>query len=258
LPPFLRFDLPDNPYDGICHQFVFMVFMSLAHVKTGLALLLAASAYANAMAPRQDIEALRTVAEQFLTTQTAGITGKSEIIIGQVDKRLSLASCQAPQAFLPAGAKAWGKTSVGIRCTAPATWTVYIPAAVHVYSDYIVAASALPQGHVIQAGDIKLTQGDLTKLPAGVLTNTALAVGQTLARALPIGTALRPEAFRTKKVIQQGQTVRIVALGNGFQISNEGRAITNAVSGQVAQAITASGQIVRGIAREGGVIELAQ
>jgi flagella basal body P-ring formation protein FlgA len=57
--------------------------------------------------------------------------------------------------------------------------------------------------------------------------------------------------------VQMGQTIRLVSTGAGFQISTEGRAMNNAVVGQTVQARTLNGQLVSGIARAGGVLDVA-
>jgi flagella basal body P-ring formation protein FlgA len=56
--------------------------------------------------------------------------------------------------------------------------------------------------------------------------------------------------------VQQGQSVRVVSSGPGFRVSTEARALNNASEGQIAQARTASGQVVSGIAKAGGVVEV--
>jgi flagella basal body P-ring formation protein FlgA len=73
----------------------------------------------TAVAGRQNVNALRTVVEQFLQTQTAGLPGDVTVKVGAIDARTALAACPAPEAFLQPGARAWGKTTVGVRCTAP-------------------------------------------------------------------------------------------------------------------------------------------
>jgi len=67
---------------------------------------------------------------------------------------------------------------------------------------------------------------------------------------------LRQDSLRALPVVQQGQIVRLVSIGDGFRVSAEGRAISNAGEGQIAQARTASGQIVSGIAKMGGTLEV--
>src|SRR4051812_41010292 len=89
-----------------------------------LSILLTSSAAAQT--PRQDAAELRLAVENFLHMQTSDLNGKVNIVVGQVDARLNLAACPAAEPFLPAGSRAWGKTTVGVRCLAPTPWTVYI------------------------------------------------------------------------------------------------------------------------------------
>lgn len=219
-----------------------------------LALLLTQTAAAQDQ--RQDLQALRSTAQQFLRTQAAGLPGTIEIEVDAFDSRLKLAACTVPQAFLPTGSRAWGKTTVGVRCTAPAPWTVYVAARVRIMAEYVAAATPLAQGQLIGADDIATLKGDLTALPAGIITDPAQAIGRTAARSLPLGTPLREDALRNQQAIRMGQAVQLVSIGPGFRISGEGRAVNSANEGQIAQARTPAGQIVSGIAKAGGVLEV--
>lgn len=211
---------------------------------------------AQTTAPRQEHAALRQTIEQFLHAQAAGLPGNASISIGAIDPRLNLPACTAPEAFFPSGSRAWGKTSVGVRCTAPSRWTIYVSATVRVHGDYVAAAAPLAQGQSIGPNDITRLKGDLTALPAGVITDASQAIGRTLAISVPAGSPLRQDTLRAQQAIQQGQTVRVTSAGPGFQVSTEARALNNANDGQVAQARTASGQVVSGVARMGGIIEV--
>jgi flagella basal body P-ring formation protein FlgA len=64
--------------------------------------------------------------------------------------------------------------------------------------------------------------------------------------------------FRGMVVIQQGQTVRLVAQGEGFLASSEGKAMTRAAVGATLQVKTAAGRLVSGVARQDGQVSLAQ
>jgi flagella basal body P-ring formation protein FlgA len=206
---------------------------------------------------RQDPAALRAVAEQFLQTQTAGLPGRASVKVGAVDPRMSLAACPAPEAFLQPGARAWGKTTVGVRCTAPSVWTVYIQAQVSVLADYVAAAVPLAQGQPLEQGQLVLLQGDITAMPNGIITAMAQAIGRSPTVSLAAGTPLRLDTLKSKPVVQQGQTVRLVSSGAGFAVSSEARAIGTAGEGQVVQVRTATGAIVSGTAKAGGLVEVA-
>lgn len=218
---------------------------------------LAAAALAQQAAPqRQDPEAIRKVVEHFLRVQSTGLPGEVSISAGDLDSRANLSACAAPEAFLPPGSRVWGRTTVGVRCTVPAAWTVYIQATVKVVGDYLTTAAPLAQGQVIGPQHLAKARGDLTQLPAGILTNSSQAVGRALTMSLPAGTPLRNDALRAQAAIQQGQAVRLSTAGTGFRISAEGKALNTAAEGQVVQARTPSGQVVSGVARNGGVIEV--
>jgi flagella basal body P-ring formation protein FlgA len=213
-------------------------------------------AFAVELGPRQDANEIHQAIEQFLHIQSTGIPGEVSISVGTLDPHLYLTKCNGLEAFLPAGNKAWGKTTVGIRCSEPVHWAVYIPATVHVFGDYVATVTALMQGQVIGEHDVAIVHGDLTMLPAGVITDLSHTVGYITVRSLPAGMPIRLDSLRIQQAIQQGQIVRLISLGTGFRVSAEGRALANAMDGQVIQARTAGGQIVSGVAKTGGTLEV--
>jgi len=221
-----------------------------------IALLLAAP-LALAQGARHDPAALRATVEQFLQTETGGLPGTVTVKVGPIDPRMSLAACPAPEAFLQPGARAWGKTTVGVRCAAPTAWTVYIQAQVSVQADYVAAAVPLAQGQPIDQGQLALMKGDIAAMPNGIVTDMAQAIGRSPTVSLAAGTPLRLDNLRSKPVVQQGQAVRLVSSGAGFSVSAEGRSLGTAGEGQVVQVRTPSGTVVSGTARAGGLVEVA-
>jgi flagella basal body P-ring formation protein FlgA len=220
-----------------------------------LALLLAAP-LALAQAPRQNLAALPHIVEQYLKTQAAGLPGDVKVSVGPLDQRISLAPCPAPEAFQQPGARAWGKTTVGVRCTAPA-WTIYVQAQVSVMTDYVAASVPLAQGQPIEPGQLVLLKGDIATMPNGILTDIAQAVGRSPLVSLPSGAPLRSDTLKSRPVVQQGQAVRLVGIGANFSVASEAKAIGTAADGQVVQVRTASGTVVSGTARTGGVVEVS-
>src|SRR5450830_1723066 len=206
--------------------------------------------------PRQNLAALQQVAEQFIKIKTTVLSGTVNATLEPVDSRLTLAACPSPQAFLPNGGRLWGKTTIGIKCTAPSAWTIYVRATVQVIAEYIVTAVPLAQGQIIGPNDITKIKGDLSNLPNGIITSESQAIGRAANISLALGAPLRQDALRSNRVVQQGQAVRVVSTGPGFQITTEARAMTNASEGQIAQAKTPTGQVVSGIAKAGGIVEV--
>lgn len=206
---------------------------------------------------KQNLDILRQTAEQFLRAQTNNLPGQVTVAVGNVDQRLNLAACPAPQAFLPTGSRAWGKTTIGVRCVGTPNWTMFIQASVKVQGDYVAAAVPLLAGQTIQAGQLLMLQGDLTTLPAGIVTDIQTVVGRSSAQAVAAGSPLRQEALRNAQVIQQGQLVKVIATGQGFRVASEARAINNANDGQLVQVKTSTGQQISGIAQVGGIVQVS-
>ena len=231
------------------------------HIQTILAAFALSAAAAPSVAQsapaKQDHGVLRQTVTQFLTVQAGGLPGQINVTVGAIDPRLNLAACAAPDPFLPNGARAWGKTTVGVRCTAPSPWTVYIPAMVQVQGDYLAAAVPLAQGQVIGPNDVARVRGDLTTLPPGILTESSQAVGYTVARTVAVGAPLRQDALRSQQAVASGQMVRLVSSGPGFKVTSDGRALANGSDGQTIQVRAPNGQVVSGVARLGGLVEVA-
>jgi flagella basal body P-ring formation protein FlgA len=205
---------------------------------------------------KQDTNALKGKITEFLTMQTIGYPGKVAVSAGAIDPNLRLAKCDSVQVFMPPGSRAWGRTSVGVRCNAPTSWTIYAQAMVSITAPYLVASNPLPQGHMVTNEDLMFENGELTQLPAGVFTDPAQAVGRLVNNSIPAGSVLRQEMLKLSPVVQQGQSVMVTSAGNGFSVSAEGKALTNANEGQVVQVKVASGQVVSGIAHTGGQIQV--
>jgi flagella basal body P-ring formation protein FlgA len=214
-------------------------------------------AHAQSTEPqRQDLNVVRQTIEQFLKTQATGLPGEVKVAVGAIDPRLKLPVCATPEAFLPPASKLWGKTTVGVRCTVPSSWTIYVAATVKVVGEYIAAATPLAQGQTISEADIGKVKGDLTSLPSGVITEASQAIGRTASSAVALGAPLRQDALRNQQAIQQGQGVRLVVNGPGFSVTSDAKALNNANEGQLTQVRTPNGQVISGIAKLNGIVEL--
>lgn len=192
----------------------------------------------------------------FLARETQGLPGEVDVGVGALDARNRLPECVQLEPFLPAGVRAWGQISVGVRCLAPVAWTIYVPARVEVRGEYLVTARPLRPGQILGPADLERRSGDLTQLGSRALTEIEQALGQHVRFAVAAGQPLRSDMLRMPPAVQQGQTVRIVGVGEGFSIANEGRALNRAAIGETVRVRLANGQVVSGIARHAGEVEI--
>ncbi len=209
------------------------------------------------VAARQDPEPVRQAVEHFLAAQTQGLAGEVSYSVGSLDTNNRLAPCTAFDVSLPPGARAFGRTSVQVRCVGERGWSVFLPVHIRVVADYLVTARPLAQGQTITADTISRRRGDLGDLPPGTLTDEAQALGRSVRLPVAAGLPLRTDLLRPPLVVQQNQTVKIVSTGQGFQVTNEGKALNDAADGQPVHVRLGSGQVVSGTARSGGVVEVS-
>lgn len=202
-------------------------------------------------------EAARSAIDKFLQVQTAGLPGKVTFSV-TTSGSSALPPCDDFEAFMPAGATPWGRVSVGLRCRGEKPWTRFLPAHVAVEGRYYVAARAIEAGQALGEADITERTGDLSGLPRSVVTDASALTGVVTANRIAAGAPLRKELMRGVVVIQQGQTVQLVAQGQGFVVSTEGKAMTRAEVGATVQAKTRDGRLLTGVAGEDGQIRLGQ
>ncbi len=207
------------------------------------------------LSARQDPAPVRKAVEDYLRIQTKGLPGQVNFTVGVVDPNNALAPCAALEVSQATGANAWGRTTVVVRCMQEGGWSMFVPVQIRVIAGYLVTGRSLSQGQIVTEADLAHQTGDLADLPAGVLVEPQQAVGRTAAMSVPAGRPLRADMLRQALVIRQGQSVRVISKGPGFQVANEGRALNNAAEGQVAQVRLANGQVLSGIARTGGYVE---
>jgi flagella basal body P-ring formation protein FlgA len=189
--------------------------------------------------------------------QQAGWPEQARVVVlpGLPDPRLKLAPCAQVQAFLPPGNRPWGATRLGLQCTALAAeapagsrpWRISLPAQVKVWAPAAVASTALAAGTVLDATHLAM---DWTEWSAQATAPAAQAdswLGRSLARPLAAGQALRPGDLRPRQWFANGDTVRVSAVGPGFQVQREGVALGDGLEGQVARVRLDNGQIVQGL-----------
>lgn len=232
-------------------------YMNAARIGNALSLaLLGCIWHAPALADGPLNGQIKSVAEAYLKAHIADIPGKPTVVVAEPSRSSRLANCTSLEAFQPEGSKKLGNTSVGVRCLAPASWSIYLSARVNLVTQYLAAAANLRPGQKLGPGDMVVKTGDIGNLPGDVVLTANQALDHTLIFGVLAGTPVRTGMLRDPLVVQQGQSVRLVLAGNGFQVSAEAVALANAADGQVVKTKTAAGQVISGVAESGGTVRV--
>ena len=158
------------------------------HVRRALCgltvMLLFTTVSAAADSETEPLERILETARTFLI-DALGTDGRTEtrIEIGRLDNRLRLNRCaHPPTAQLAPGARAENSTTVNVRCSEPAPWSIFVPVRVERYAEVVVAARAISRQQVIQPGDVRLERQETSQLATGYIDDLAV-------RDRPPGTA---------------------------------------------------------------------
>ncbi len=213
--------------------------------------------FALPAAARQDAGPVKKAIEAFLQIQVKGLPGQASFSIGSIEPQNNLPPCQSLAVSLPPGARAWGRTNVNVRCQAEGGWSIFVPVHIRILGNYLVTARSLTLGQIVTEADLTKNHGDLTDLPAGILTEPGQAIGKSVAQSITSGRPLRSDMLRQVQVVRQGQSLKVISKGPGFQVAGgEGPALGSAAEGQTVQVRLQNGHVVSGIARAGGVVEV--
>lgn len=213
-----------------------------------LFLLLAPTSFAQAMQSHAQI--LDTV-NAFVSAQTRGLSGKTTFQVTAPDPRMSLPACRKLEAFLSPGVQLNGNTNVGVRCPGASGWTIFVPVTVRTTSSVLTLKRTLHTGQTITAADIGTLNSET--IQAGSLTRPEEAIGMVMKYGVGAGQILRFDMLRAPYTVRLGQTVQLRVKGGGFSVTSEAQSLGNAAEGDTTSARTASGQIVSGVARQGGI-----
>ena len=192
----------------------------------------------------QQVETLARTGASAATAEQARAV-RVDVKVGKLDPRLKLAPCQHMDTYLPPGLPVWGATRMGLRCTqGPKLWNVSIPIQVSVYTQATVVKAALPAGTVLDAAQLGQAEVDIAAAPGAAVSDPMLAVGRTLGRSVAAGATLRQTDLKARQYFAAGETVRVNAIGPGWQVVTEAQAIGAGIEGQSVHVRTEGGRLL--------------
>ncbi|MBP2170938.1 flagella basal body P-ring formation protein FlgA [Erwinia toletana] len=151
--------------------------------------------------------------------------------------------CETPQFSLPGNSRLWGNISVAANCGQERR---YLQVQVQVTGDYVVAARQITRGSAVSAADLTIKRGRLDTLPSRAVVDPLEATDAITVRDILPGQPITLSMVRQPWRVKAGQNVMVIAQGDGFNASGEGRAMNNATAAQAVRVRMGNGQIVSG------------
>lgn len=160
-------------------------------------------------------------------------------------------ACETPQFSLPGSGRQWGVMSVAASCGAQRH---FLQVQVQVTGRYLVAKRLLARGSTVSNDDFELQSGRLDSLPFRALLPDAPVMDAVAMRDIQPGQPVTPAMLRQPWRVKAGQNVLVIASGDGFNASSEGKALNNATQAQPVRVRMSNGQVVSGKANADGNI----
>ncbi len=180
-----------------------------------------------AYASTQPLSTIQAAAEAFVRSHLPEGSAKHFVTASDLDLRLRLHACEAPlEAFAPHTGSFTARTTIGVRCPAPAPWTLYVPVSIETEVSVLVLRRALARRARVTLADVEPQIRRLPGTAAHFISDTASLQGHRLKRALPAGSALTADALAPDILVRRGQQVTLIAEAGGVEIRARGQALT--------------------------------
>lgn len=206
----------------------------------------------------QPLAGIEQTAYVFAMNDAQAYYDNPQVIVDAMDKRLRLQACSGNlDAFSTSSANTVGNRTIGIRCSAPTEWTVYVSVKVKVMRPVVVAAKALAANQTLKASDVKIVLQDISELRQGFLLSTDKVLGQQLKYPVAVGTALTSRSLKQQKVVQRGEQVILVAQAGTMEVRMNGMAMEDAILGdKIRVKNSSSNRVVEGVVQAPGIVQV--
>jgi len=204
------------------------------------------------------VEDITAAAENYLKLTVGASDDRLVPTAGYLDPRLQLPRCNAAlEPYLRPGTKASGRIIVGVRCTGPKPWKVYLPVHVAVMENILVARRSLPRDHQIQTQDVERASRDVSGLAGGYLSQIDEIIGHRLKQTVARGVVITPGLLQTEVLIKRGQSVILIVRNGSLNIRMSGKALMDGAANQrIKVENIGSGRVVEGLVRSAEQVEV--
>jgi len=223
-----------------------------------LLILLSALFATAAFATTQSLEDIQAAAETFVRSHLPASAAKQFVTAAKLDPRLRVAACEQPlQTFAQSTTALGERVTVGVRCAAANTWTLYVPVSVEVEIPVLVLRRALARRARVAIIDVEPETRRMPGSSATFLQDVTSLQGHRLKRSLPAGTALTVDMLVPDVVVRRGQQVTLIAATGPVEIRAQGHALTEGgVDDRIRVQNVSSLKVVEGVVESDSVVRV--
>jgi flagella basal body P-ring formation protein FlgA len=212
----------------------------------------------SALSATQPLDSIQAAAEHYALTRLPDGNAKHYVTATPLDPRLRLDACTAPlEAFSQNVAPDSSRMTIGVRCSAGNTWTLYVPVSIEVEAAVLVLRRPLSRRARVEPTDV---EPQVRRLPGSATTfisDAAMLQGHRLKRALPAGTALSVDVLVPDLLVRRGQQVTLIAANGAVEIRAQGQALTEGgVADRVRVQNVTSLKVVEGVVESANVVRV--
>ena len=211
-----------------------------------------------ATATTQPLDAIQSAAEEFVRAHLPAGGSKHYVNASRLDPRLRLNVCDAPlETFSQNAAPTGARMTVGVRCSAATSWTLYVPVSVEVEVPVLVLRRALARRARVAPTDVEPQIRRLPGSAAHFVSDVASLQGHRLKRSLAAGTAITVDVLAPDILVRRGQQVTLIAANGPVEIRAQGQALTDgAETERVRVQNVTSLKVVEGVVESDSVVRV--
>lgn len=185
-------------------------------------------------------------------------TENFEIHVSNLDPRLKLSQCDTPlEAFLPPGAKLYGKTTAGVRCTGSQPWKIFVPVKLTLYEDVLAVSRTIVKGETLAPADLTVVSQEVGYASQTHFRDLRQVVGFIAKRAIPAGKILTAHMVQAPRLVRAGQEVILLAITPQIEVRMKGKALSDGAKGDVIHVRNLrSKRVVQGVVTHSGIVEV--
>lgn len=154
--------------------------------------------------------------------------------IQPVDDRLKLARCELPLKIRhrPAN-RISGRLTMKVSCDAQESWRIHVPVQVKAFDNVVLAKHPIPKDTSLTELDIKIELRDITLLHGGYYKDASQVIGLISKRPVSENQILSANSLQPAMMVERGESVVILAEGNGLSIRTTGVAMQKGAYGEL-------------------------